>query len=504
MSPSRPAAVVVLAAGEGTRMRSATPKVLHDIGGRPCRPRAGRGPRARARALVVVVGTSATRSPRTSRGRIPTRSSRTRTSQGHRPRGACGLAALGDASQDGVRAGTVVVTYGDVPLLDPATLRDLVAGHEEPAAAVTVLTAEVADPTGYGRICATTPARSRRSSSTRTPPRTQRGDPRDQLRHLRLRRRGCSPTRWPDRHGQRPGRGCTSPTSWRSPRADGRRVGAVPAEDVWQIEGVNDRVQLAALGAELNRRMLDGVDARRRHRRRPGDHLDRRRRSSSSRTSPCCPAPSCTGAPRSRRGAEVGPDTTLIDCEVGRGRRRRPHARRPAPSIGAGRHGRPVRLPAAGHPARRARQDRHVRRDQERRDRRGSKVPHLSYVGDATIGEHANIGAATIFANYDGVAQAPHRRSATHVRIGSDTMFVAPVHDRGRRLHRGRLGHHRGRPAGRARRSARGRQRNIEGWVATPARRARRPAAAAERPRARERRPRPIGRRVRDEGRGRP
>ena len=57
----------------------------------------------------------------------------------------------------------------------------------------------------------------------------------------------------------------------------------------------------------------------------------------------------------------------------------------------------------------------------------GAKVPHLSYVGDAEIGEGTNIGAGTIFANYDGVAQAPHRRSATHAAIGSDTMLVAPV-----------------------------------------------------------------------------
>jgi bifunctional UDP-N-acetylglucosamine pyrophosphorylase / glucosamine-1-phosphate N-acetyltransferase len=94
----------------------------------------------------------------------------------------------------------------------------------------------------------------------------------------------------------------------------------------------------------------------------------------------------------------------------------------------------------------------------------GSKVPHLSYVGDAEIGEHSNIGAATVFVNYDGVTK---NRSVVgdHVRVGSDSMLVAPVHIGDgaytaagsvitKDVPPGALG------VGRAR------QRNIEGWVA--------------------------------------
>ena len=102
----------------------------------------------------------------------------------------------------------------------------------------------------------------------------------------------------------------------------------------------------------------------------------------------------------------------------------------------------------------------------------GSKVPHLSYVGDATIGEHTNIGAATVFVNYDGVQK--HRSViGNHARTGADNMFVAPRPRRRRRLHRGRIGDHRGRP-GRGAGRRPGRQRNVAGWV-----RRKRPGTAA-------------------------
>ncbi len=105
----------------------------------------------------------------------------------------------------------------------------------------------------------------------------------------------------------------------------------------------------------------------------------------------------------------------------------------------------------------------------------GSKVPHLSYVGDADIGEHSNIGAATVFVNYDGVTK---NRSTVgdHVRVGSDTMLVAPVHiGDGAYTAAGSVITHDVPPGALA--VARGQQRNIEGWVAR--RRAGTPAARA-------------------------
>jgi bifunctional UDP-N-acetylglucosamine pyrophosphorylase/glucosamine-1-phosphate N-acetyltransferase len=93
----------------------------------------------------------------------------------------------------------------------------------------------------------------------------------------------------------------------------------------------------------------------------------------------------------------------------------------------------------------------------------GSKVPHLSYVGDAEIGEHSNIGAATVFVNYDGVDK--HRSVVgDHVRVGSDTMIVAPVSiGDGAYTAAGSVIVEDVPPGAMA--VARGRQRNVEGWV---------------------------------------
>ena len=105
----------------------------------------------------------------------------------------------------------------------------------------------------------------------------------------------------------------------------------------------------------------------------------------------------------------------------------------------------------------------------------GSKVPHLSYVGDATIGEHTNIGAATVFVNYDGVAK--HRSSVgDHARTGADNMFVAPVHIGDGAYTAAGSVITQDVPPG-AMGVARAPQRNVEGWVGR--RRAGTPSAEA-------------------------
>jgi bifunctional UDP-N-acetylglucosamine pyrophosphorylase/glucosamine-1-phosphate N-acetyltransferase len=93
----------------------------------------------------------------------------------------------------------------------------------------------------------------------------------------------------------------------------------------------------------------------------------------------------------------------------------------------------------------------------------GSKVPHLSYVGDATIGEGSNIGAATIFVNYDGVDKH-HTTIGDHVRIGSDSMLVAPVSIGDGAYTAAGSVITEDVPAG-AMGVARGKQRNVLGWV---------------------------------------
>jgi bifunctional UDP-N-acetylglucosamine pyrophosphorylase/glucosamine-1-phosphate N-acetyltransferase len=244
--------------------------------------------------------------------------------------------------------------------------------------------------------------------------------------------------------------------------ADGRKVQALETTDLWQVEGVNDRVQLATLGAELNRRVVTGwmragvtvvdpattwVDV--------GVRLER--------DVTLEPGTQLKGTTEVHEAATVGPDTTLIDVEVGPGasvvRSHGSKARieegasvgpfsflRPGTSLGRnGKIGAFVETKNAEIGA-------------------GSKVPHLSYVGDARIGEGTNIGAATIFVNYDG--ENKHRTVVgDHVRVGSDTMLIAPVTIGDGAYTAAGSAITQDVPPG-AMAVARGRQHNAEGWVA--------------------------------------
>jgi bifunctional UDP-N-acetylglucosamine pyrophosphorylase/glucosamine-1-phosphate N-acetyltransferase len=207
-------------------------------------------------------------------------------------------------------------------------------------------------------------------------------------------------------------------------RADGLTVGAYAVEDVQQTEGVNDRVQLARMGAEMNRRILE------RWMREGVTVMDP---ATTWIDTDVVLAPDVTllpgvqllGATVVGEDAVVGPDCTLKDCEVGAGARVvRAHGElavvgegasvgpfaylRPGTDLGAGgKIGTYVETKNATIGA-------------------GAKVPHLSYVGDAEIGEGTNIGAGTIFANYDGVRK--HRTTVgRQARTGSNNTFVAPV-----------------------------------------------------------------------------
>lgn len=464
----RPAAAVVLAAGEGTRMRSATPKVLHEIGGRSLLGHAvaavqGLDPHH----LVVVVG----------HGRDQVREHLT----AHAPDASVAVQEHQRGTGDAVRcaldalpslAGTVVVTYGDVPLLTTATLQQLVRVHADEGNAATVVTAEVADPTGYGRIV--------RAADGGVEAIVEERDASAQQRELReinsgvyafdvaVFRDALSRLTTHNAQGQ-----LYLTDVLAIVRAGGRRSGALRTPDAVETEGVNDRVQLARLGAELNRRVLEGwmragvtvvdpattwVDV--------GVLLEP--------DTTLLPGTQLHGTTSLATGAQVGPDSTLVDCRVGeRARVVRTSATDadigPESSVG------PYTLLRPGTvlgPRVRAGAYVEIKGARIGAD---SKVPHLSYVGDADIGEGSNVGAATIFVNYDGVAKH-HTVVGNEVRIGADTMLVAPV----------RLGDGSYTAAGSvidqdvppgAMAVARARQRNVEGWVER--RRAGTPAARA-------------------------
>jgi bifunctional UDP-N-acetylglucosamine pyrophosphorylase/glucosamine-1-phosphate N-acetyltransferase len=405
-------------------MRSATAKVLHRIGGRSLLGHAVAAARALDPAHLVVVVRHERDQVAAHVGEIDDRALVADQDEikGTGRAVACGLAAVA-GSLDGPLAGTVVVTYGDVPLLAPETLRALVEQHEADGAAVTVLTAEVADPTGYGRVL--------RDGAGNVEAIVEHKDADQAQRAVREINSGIYAFD-ADALADALGRIGTDNAQGEMyltdvlaiARGDGRRVTAIRTDDVWQVEGVNDRAQLAALGAELNRRVLDGwmragvtvVDP-------ASTWIDVEVELSPDVT--LRPGTQLHGTTRVAGGAGIGPDTTLVDCEIGPGADVvRSHGT--GAVIGAGASVGPFSYLRPGTVlGERGKIGAYV----ETKNAvigTGSKVPHLSYVGDATIGDHSNIGAATVFVNYDGVTK--HRTVVgSHVRIGSDTMLVAPL-----------------------------------------------------------------------------
>ncbi|MCP2259005.1 bifunctional UDP-N-acetylglucosamine pyrophosphorylase / Glucosamine-1-phosphate N-acetyltransferase [Streptoalloteichus tenebrarius] len=466
-----PVTAVVLAAGEGTRMRSATPKVLHPVAGRPLVEHAVRAAAGIDPAHLVVVvghGREAVAAHLDGLGARLGRELRTAVQEEQNGTGHAVGCALDALPAD--LTGTVVVSYGDVPLLDTDTLRALLAEHAASANAVTVLTTVVADPTGYGRIL--------RAEDGTVAGIVEHKDASEEQRAITEINSGVYAF---DAAVLRDALGRISTDNAQGElyltdvlgiaRGDGRRVGALVCSDPWLVEGVNDRVQLARLGGELNRRLLE-----------------RWMRAGVTVVDPASvwldadvelardvvlePGVQLRAGTTVGEGAVIGPDTTLTGCSVGAGATVvRTHGT--DAEIGENASVGPF---AFLRPGTRLGGDGKIGAFVEVKNSdigTGSKVPHLSYVGDATIGDHSNIGAATVFVNYDGVRK--HRTViGSHCRTGSDNMFVAPVRvGDGAYTAAGSVITHDVPPGAMA--VARARQRNVEGWVAR-----RRPGTAAD------------------------
>lgn len=415
-----PAAVIVLAAGAGTRMKSRTPKVLHEIGGRSLLVHAltaaeGTGPGE----LVVVLRHERERVAE----HLAEHASEVRVADQDEIPGT-GRAVQCGLEQVTAGEGTVLVTYGDVPLLDPATLRELVAAHEAEGAAVTVLSARVPDPAGYGRIL-------RSEDGSEVLGIVEHKDATDEQRaideinsgiyafDLAVLRDALGRITTDNAQGEMYLTDVLSIA-----RADGRSVRAVVTEDVMMVEGVNDRVQLAQLGAEMNRRILE------RHMRAGVTIVDPATTwidadVTIGQDATILPGVQLHGASDIGAEAVIGPDTTLRDTEVGAGAEVvRSHALLAV--IGEGATVGPFSYLRAGTDLGAKGKIGGFVETKNAVIGEGAKVPHLSYVGDAEIGEGTNIGAGTIVANYDGVNK--HRTTVgRHVRVGSDNVLVAPV-----------------------------------------------------------------------------
>jgi len=418
-------AIVVLAAGAGTRMRSKTPKVLHALGGRTMLSHSLHAAAELAPDhLVVVVGHereqvagAVTEIARELGRDIDIAVQEEQKGTGHAVE--CGLEALPAGF-----SGTVVVTAADVPLLAPSTLRSLLDAHTQPApAAVTVLSTIVPRPTGYGRII--------RTEAGDVAQIVEEKDATDEQRAVTEINTGVYAF---EAEHLRTAIGRLDSANAQGElyltdvvgiaREDGLVVRGLQVDDAVQVSGVNDRVQLAALSTELNRRLLE-------HWMREGvtvvDPASTRIDVDVvlGRDVILHPGVQLHGRTIVADDSEIGPDTTLTDVKVGAGATVvRTHGSdsvigaqasvgpftylRPGTELGAcGKLGTFVETKNAQIGAH-------------------SKVPHLTYVGDAEIGDHSNIGASSVFVNYDGVKKY-RTVVGSHVRTGSDTMFVAPV-----------------------------------------------------------------------------
>ncbi|SMY00471.1 bifunctional UDP-N-acetylglucosamine diphosphorylase/glucosamine-1-phosphate N-acetyltransferase GlmU [Brevibacterium antiquum] len=424
MSQTRPIAVIVLAAGQGTRMKSTVPKVLHPIGGRSLLHHSIAAAAGAAPEHLVVVVRHERDQLVSHLESLPINSTQTVliADQDEVPgTGRATECALTQLPED--LSGTVVVTYGDVPLLTADTINSLVEVHESSHNAVTVLSAEVDDPSGYGRIV--------RDASGALLRIVEQKDASDDQRSIREINSGIYAF---DASALKEGLDSLTTDNAQGEkyltdvigfsRDAGQSVAATATQDLWQVEGANDRVQLANLGKELNRRVCEqwmraGVSII------DPDTTWIDMDVSLGEDVTILPGVQLLGATDIGTGAVVGPDSTLKDTEVGAGAQIirthselavvGPHAKvgpfaylRPGTNLGEdGKIGTFVETKNADIG-------------------RGAKVPHLSYVGDAEIGEGSNIGAASVFVNYDGVNK--HRTVVgKHARMGADNMYVAPV-----------------------------------------------------------------------------
>lgn len=441
---------VVLAAGEGTRMRSATPKVLHEVAGRSLVGwvlRALDG--ADARHTVVVVGVGADRvSAELPDGVV--------TAVQHERRG------TGDAARVGVEAldsscDTVIVACGDTPLLTPDLLARLVAEHRSSGRRATLVTAVLDDAATYGRIIRAGDGTVARIVEARdaTP---------DELRigefnaGLYVFERGALEAALAglQAHNAQGELYLTDAVA----AMDGG-AGAVVAADAREVFGVNTRIDLAECEAVIQDRlrrelMLAGVSM-------PDPtrvYVDAD--VTVGEDSVLHPGTQLRGHTAVGAGCVVGPDVVATDTEIGDGTAvSSAHMIRSRVGkkcqIGPFAYLRPDTVLADG-----VKVGTYVELKNTQIGE-GSKVPHLSYLGDATVGERSNVGAGNITANYDGANK--HRTEIGDDAFTScDCVLVAPV----------RIGDGAWTGAGSiitedvpdgALGIARARQRNIDGWA---------------------------------------
>lgn len=450
-------AVIVLAAGQGTRMKSRLPKVLHPIGGRPL--------------VGHVLDTALTLEPE--QVVVVVRHERDLVAgavmdaapgvvvvdQDEIPGTGRAVEVALDALDAGFE-GDVLVLSGDVPLLEAGTLASLLRTHRDAAVAATVLSATLDDATGYGRVI-------RDADGTVSRIVEQKDATADEASVTEI-NAGVYVFQAPAlrAHLALVGTANAQGEKYLTDvvallRASRLAVAASPAPDAAAALGVNDRVQLAEAARLLNARtvrrwQLEGVSIQD-----PATTwIDVRATLAPDVT--VLPNTHILGATTIAEGATVGPDTSLMDCEIGAGATvRRVDANLAVVgddvTVGPYTHLRPGTVLGEGVKVGSFVETKNARVGA------GTKVPHFIYLGDAEVGSNANLGAGTITANYDDVNK--HRTEiGDEVHTGSHTVLVAPIRlGDGAKTGAGAV-IRKDVPAGALALSV-APQRNVEGWV---------------------------------------
>lgn len=448
--------VVVLAAGAGTRMRSNLAKVLHPIAGSPILHHVLTAANSlNADHTVVVVGhqrAAVMEYLATNHPAVIAAVQETQNGTGDAT--AIGLAALTASGVNLAPTDTVIVLAGDIPLIQPQTLQPLgQLSHD-----ALVVTSIFADPTGYGRII---------RSGEFVSAIVEEKDATDGQREILEINSGI----YAIKHEQLVKHLANLSTDNAASEkyltdvikaiADGGGKVLATLADADDVMGVNDKEQLAQANGLLSDRIaqywlqqgVTMIDP-------SSTWIDVNVKLAADVV--LYPNVYLEGNTSVATGAKIGPDTVLQDCTVGEN----------AQVVSSRCIGATISAGASVGPFSYLRPETELDQDakvgafvevKKSRIGKGSKVPHLTYVGDAEIGEESNIGAATVFVNYDGVNK--HKTIVgDHVRIGSDSMLVAPVEiGDGAYTAAGSVITENVPPGAMA--VARGKQRNILGWV---------------------------------------
>ncbi|MBS1896375.1 MAG: bifunctional UDP-N-acetylglucosamine diphosphorylase/glucosamine-1-phosphate N-acetyltransferase GlmU [Actinobacteria bacterium] len=450
-------AIIVLAAGQGTRMKSRLPKVLHPIGGRTLVGHVlATASQLGAETVEVVVRHERDQVVAALAAEHP---EAVIVDQDDIPGTGRAVQVALDALPEGFD-GDVLVLSGDVPLLEAETLQALVDGHRAAAAAATILSAIVDDPTGYGRVI-----RDAAGDVARIVEQKDADDAEKATREINagvyvfragLLRTELAQVTTDNAQGE-----MYLTTVIGLLRAHNEKVAVEIAADTTATFGINDRVQLAEAARTLNDRIV---------RRWQREGVTIQDPATTWIDDDVTLAPDVTVLPNTHilrastvaSGAVIGPDTTLVSCEVGEDAEVR-RSEATLAVIGARATVGPFSYLRAGTTLGDEGKIGAYVETKNAQIGEGSKVPHLSYVGDATVGRGVNLGASTITANYDDVNK--HRTEiGDEVHTGSHTVLVAPVRlGAGAKTGAGAVVR-KDVPAGALAMSV-APQRNIEGWV---------------------------------------